>query len=110
MRAGRLRDRCSLFRPERVQNDTGGFDDTWVEVGKLWAEITLPTGRVAPVAQKLASVVSAEIQARPRADLAVGCRLVCRGVTYQVDAALQDYRIGMVRLLCSNVPNPRSKP
>lgn len=110
MRSGRLRNRCILQKPERVKNKTGGFDVAWVEVGKLWAEIAMPSGRTSPMAEKIVTVVTAEIRIRPRVDALAGCRLVhaSKGIstTYQIEAALLDNKNTMLRLLCSNVPNP----
>jgi len=111
MRAGPLRHRCMMLKPVLTKNKTGGFDTTWVEIGKLWAEITLPTGRVAPVAEQLKAIVSAEIRLRPRKDVVVGNRLVemvggIATTTYLIEAHLPNNERDMLRLLCSNVPNP----
>ncbi|WP_443696147.1 head-tail adaptor protein [Pseudomonas sp.] len=110
MRAGPMRHRCTMQAQVRVPNGSGGFNVTWSEIGKLWAEITLPTGRIAPVAERLTAVVTAEIRIRPRADAIAGNRLVhvSKGVsaTYLIAAALLDNENTMLRLLCSNVPNP----
>ncbi|WP_262382046.1 head-tail adaptor protein [Pseudomonas sp. WS 5111] len=105
-----MRHRCTMQKPERAPNGSGGFLVTWPEIGKLWAEITTPTGRVAPVAEKLTRVVTAEIRIRPRVDAVAGNRLVhiSKGIstTYLIEAALIDNESTMLRLLCSNVPNP----
>ncbi|MEE1866933.1 phage head closure protein [Pseudomonas auratipiscis] len=106
MRAGPLRNRCTVTRPHRQLNSSGGATQTWVEAGKVWAEITLPTGRVSPVAEQLEAIISAEIRIRPRMDIVAGWRLTHRGVTYQVQAPLIDNIRSMMRLLCSTVPNP----
>lgn len=110
MRAGPLRHRCTMFKPVLTKNKTGGFDTSWVELVKLWAEITMPTGRTAPVAEQLKAVVTAEIRIRPRADAVAGNRLVhaANGITttYLIEAALPNNERDMLRLLCSNVPNP----
>ncbi|KPM65562.1 head-tail adaptor protein [Pseudomonas putida] len=108
MRAGPMRHRCRLSKYERVQNDTGGYDQVWVEVGEVWAEITMPTGRTAPVAEQLQAVVSAEIRIRPRSDIAAGWRLTEKrtGTTYSVEAKLLNNERDMLRLLCSSVSNP----
>ncbi|MBS4090437.1 head-tail adaptor protein [Pseudomonas rustica] len=110
MRAGPMRHRCTMFKPVLTKNKTGGFDTTWAEIGKPWCEITLPTGRVSPVAEQLKVVVTAEIRIRPRADAVAGNRLVhtAKGITttYLIGAALIDNENTMLRLLCSNVPNP----
>ena len=78
----------------------------WVELGKLWAEITIPTGRVAVAADQLTAVISAEIRVRYRADIVAGMRIVKAPMTYLVEAALPDNDQAMLRLLCSNVVNP----
>lgn len=103
-----MRHRCRLSKYERVQNDTGGYDQVWVEVGEVWAEITMPTGRTAPVAEQLQAVVSAEIRIRPRSDIAAGWRLTEKltGMTYSVEAKLLNNERDMLRLLCSSVSNP----
>ena len=110
MRAGPMRHRCTMFKPVLTKNKSGGFDTSWVEVGKLWCEITMPTGRIAPVAEQLKALVTAEIRVRPRADAVAGNRIVhtAKGITttYLIGAALIDNEHSMLRLLCSNVPNP----
>lgn len=109
MRAGSLRHRCIMQRPVRVKNPSAGFDVTWSDIGKTWADISLPTGRIAPIAEQLKAVVSAEIRIRPHAYVIAGMRLVhvANGlsVTYLIEAVLPDNARSMFRLLCSNVPN-----
>jgi len=108
MRAGPLRHRATLLEQQRVPDGAGGYVDAWVEQRKVWVEITLPTGRVATVADQLQNVVTAEIRARPSAALVAGRRLVHRGATYLIEAALLDNENSLLRLLCSNVtPTPR---
>ena len=106
MRAGPMRHRCALFKPVLAKNKTGGYDTTWVEAGQVWAEIAIPSGRLAPVAEQIKAIITAEIRVRPRSDLKAGCRLVEKGVTYLIEAALPDNDLSMLRLLCSNVPTP----
>lgn len=106
MRAGPLKHRCVVTKPHRQKNASGGATETWLDAGKVWAEITMPTGRVAPFAEQLQAVISAEIRIRPRADIVAGWRLACNGVAYKVEAALLDNDRTMQRLLCSTAPNP----
>nr|WP_301299745.1 head-tail adaptor protein [Pseudomonas laurylsulfativorans] len=105
-----MRHRCVMQKPVRVKNSSAGFDVTWAEVGKLWADIALPTGRIAPVAEQVKAIVSAEIRIRPRADVVAGNRLVHVvgdiAMTYLIESVLPDNARSMLRLLCSNVPNP----
>lgn len=108
MKAGPMRHRCRVFKPHREQNRSGGFDETWLEVGEIWAEVTMPTGRVSPVAEQMQAVISAEIRIRPRSDIVVGWRLEEKrtGMIYTVEASLPNNERDMLRLLCSSVPNP----
>ncbi|POF88216.1 phage head closure protein [Pseudomonas putida] len=108
MRAGPMRHRCILAKPVRVQNSTGGFKETWPPLAEVWAEVTMPTGRVTPVAEQLNATVTAEIRIRPRKDIAAGWRVIEKrtGITYKVEAALLNNERDMLRLLCSSVPNP----
>lgn len=111
MRAGPMNHRCSIQTQIRTKNGSGGYSVVWTEIGKLWAEITLPTGRIAPVAEQLKAVVSAEIRVRPRKDAVAGNRIVemvagIAAATYLIEAALPNNERDMLRLLCSNVPNP----
>ncbi|WP_236167104.1 phage head closure protein [Pseudomonas fulva] len=108
MKAGPLRHRCILAKSVRGQNSTGGFSETWPQVAEVWAEVTMPTGRVSPVAEQLKATVTAEIRIRPRSDIAAGWRITEKrtGTTYKVEAALLNNERDMLRLLCSSVPNP----
>jgi SPP1 family predicted phage head-tail adaptor len=106
MRAGRLKHRCALLESQKVKRSGGSFIESWVELGKLWAEITIPTGRIATVADQLQGLVSAEIRIRHRVDVIAGMRLVHKTKTYLIEAALPDNDQTMLRLLCSNVVNP----
>lgn len=106
MRAGPLKHRCSLMQSQQIKRPGGGSDESWVELGKLWAEVTIPTGRIATVADQLQAVVSAEIRVRYRADLVAGMRIVHGGKTFKVEAPLPDNDQTMLRLLCSIVVNP----
>jgi SPP1 family predicted phage head-tail adaptor len=106
MRAGPLRHRCSLQKNQRAPDGMGGGAMAWVELRKVWAEITMPTGRTQVVAQQLTADVTAEIRCRPADELVAGLRLVHKGITYKIEAALLDNANSMLRLLCSNVTNP----
>ena len=105
MRAGSLRHHCAVQRDEHVARPGGGRLESWVEVTKLWAEITLPGGRVAVAADQLTAEVTAEIRVRYRTDISTGMRIIHKGTTYKVEAALADNDQTMLRLLCSNVVN-----
>lgn len=41
----RLNRRLTLENPERVSDGAGGFVETWVSLGVLWADVSARTGR-----------------------------------------------------------------
>lgn len=41
----RMNRRLRLEAPQRVSDGAGGFSETWVELGKLWAEVRAMSGR-----------------------------------------------------------------
>jgi SPP1 family predicted phage head-tail adaptor len=94
------------MQSQKVKRPGGGFDESWVELSKLWAEISIPTGRLAPMANRLEAMVTAEIKVRYRADIVAGMRFAHPTGTYLVEAALPDRDPAMLRLLCSSVTNP----
>lgn len=106
MRAGPLRNRCSLQQSTREPDGAGGYRETWSEVAQVWAEIKPLSGRLAPVAQQLDALVTAEIIVRWRAGIEPGQRLTCKGITYTIEAALPDEKQTLLRLLCSSIPHP----
>lgn len=103
MKLGRLRHCCSVQSEQSVPDGYGGYSEGWVELRKVWAEITMPTGRTAVVAQQITRLVTVEIRVRPAADLVVGMRIVRGADRYLVEAALPDNENSMLRLLCSLV-------
>lgn len=106
MRAGPLRHRCVLQQKQRTPDGMGGWTEAWTDLRSLWAEIAIPTGRVATVAQQLEATVTAEIRVRLAADIRAGMRLVHGSTTYAIEAALPDNERTLLRLLCSSVPHP----
>ncbi|MFJ3487732.1 phage head closure protein [Pseudomonas sp. NPDC090202] len=106
MRAGQLRHRCALQRAVETPGRGGSTTSVWSEVGQLWAEITIPTGRIKVAADQLTAFISAEIRVRYRTDIVAGMRIVNEPSTYLVEAVLPDNGRTMLRLLCSNVVNP----
>ncbi|MCQ9422717.1 phage head closure protein [Pseudomonas sp. LJDD11] len=106
MRAGPARHRFELKKEERTPDGAGGSDVTWVKVRDVWAHMTLPSGRLAAVAERIEAQVTAELLIRPTPEACAGRRLVRSGVTYEIQAALPDNTNSLLRLLCSTVANP----
>jgi len=106
MRAGALRHRAMLQEERRINDGLGGHVTRWVDIRPLWAEITLPTGRISNVAEQLTAAVTAEIRVRPSSDFLAGRRIVSAGTAYLIEAALPNNNGSMTRLLCSSVVSP----
>ncbi len=94
------------MQAQQVKRPGGGFTESWVELARLWAEITIPTGRVAVAADQLTAEITAEIRVRYRTDIVAGMRIIHGGKTFKVEAPLADNDQTMLRLLCSSVTNP----
>lgn len=109
MRAGRLRHECSVMSYQQTSDGMGGGESDWIELRKLRAEITMPTGRTAVVAQQIEAQISAEIRCRPSPGLIAGLRLVHGSIVYLIEASLLDNDRTMLRLLCSVVPASQLK-
>lgn len=106
MRAGPARHRFILMKEERTPDGSGGAVVTWVEVRDVWAQVTLPSGRLAPVAERIEAQVTAELLIRATPEAVAGRRLVRSSATYEIQAALGDNNNSLLRLLCSSVANP----
>ena len=64
MSGPRLNRRLMLETKERVADGSGGFDEVWVALGELWAEITPRAGRETNDAGVTISAVSYKIVVR----------------------------------------------
>lgn len=64
MSVPRLNRRLTLEAPERVSDGAGGFEETWVPLGVIWAEITARAGRESQSADVAVSMVPYRIVVR----------------------------------------------
>jgi SPP1 family predicted phage head-tail adaptor len=109
MRAGPARHRFRILESQSEKAPGGSRIETWMDIGGIWGEVSIPNGRTLAVADQLQAVVDAEIHTRYRSNIVAGMRLV-RGIkTYQVQAALPNNNQSMLRLLCSTVLNFKGK-
>ena len=78
----------------------------WVDIGKVWAEIKAPSGRMYEAASQMQAQINAEINIRYRKDVVAGQRLVHDGITYEIIAPLPTNQRDMLKLMCKTVkPN-----
>ena len=106
MRAGPLRHLCLLRVLTQSTDELNQPIKGWAELGKVWAEIKAPSGRMYEAASQMQAEVSAEINIRYRRDVAAGQHLVHDGITYEIIAPLPTNQRDMLKLMCKTVtPN-----
>ncbi|HEN8706791.1 TPA: phage head closure protein [Pseudomonas putida] len=93
MRRGFIEGKDALGQPSKV----------WGDLGMIWAEINIPSGRMYEAASQMQVTVSAEINIRYRKDVAAGQHLVHQGTTYEIIAPLPTNQRDMLKLMCKSV-------
>ncbi|MGV8567225.1 MAG: phage head closure protein [Pseudomonas asiatica] len=93
MRRGFIEGKDALGQPSKV----------WGDLGMIWAEINIPSGRMYEAASQMQVTVSAEINIRYRRDVVAGQHLVHQGVTYEIIAPLPTNQRDMLKLMCKTV-------
>ena len=106
MRAGPLRHLCMLRGLNETQDELNQPVKGWADIGKVWAEIKAPSGRMYEAASQMQAQINAEINIRYRKDVVAGQRLVHDGITYEIIAPLPTNQRDMLKLMCKTViPN-----
>lgn len=103
MRAGPLRHRCMRHGFVEGKDALGQPAKVWNELGPIWAEINIPSGRMYEAASQMQVTVSAEINIRYRKDVVAGQHLVHDGITYEIVAPMPTNQRDMLKLLCKTV-------
>ena len=103
MRAGPLRHLCLLRGLTETKDELNQPVKVWADIGKVWAEIKAPSGRMYEAASQMQAQISAEINIRYRRDVVAGQHLVCDGITYEVIAPLPTNQRDMLKLMCTTV-------
>ncbi|MCS3467399.1 SPP1 family predicted phage head-tail adaptor [Pseudomonas sp. JUb42] len=102
MRAGKLNQRCALYRAERANDALNGEQTRWVEVRKFWGEIRAVSGRTWLSASQEQSEITVEIYSRPLAVLA-GMRVTYGSDTFEVVAPLLSRSLNQLQMMCKTV-------
>ncbi|WP_034127819.1 phage head closure protein [Pseudomonas fluorescens] len=108
MRAGDLRHRIIIQRPEHTQDPvTGEMTPSWAEVAKTWASIEPLSARDFIAAAANQSKVSARIVIRYRTGIDSTMRILHRDKIYNVEGVLADKVSGLeyLTLPCSEGVN-----
>ncbi|MDD1976932.1 phage head closure protein [Pseudomonas tussilaginis] len=103
MRAGPLRHRCKLRGYVEDKDALGQPSKVWGDLGQIWAEINIPSGRTYEAAAQMQVQVSAEINIRYRKGVVAGQHLVHDGISYEIVAPLATNQRDMLKLMCKTV-------
>ena len=79
MRAGPLRHLCLLRGLTETKDELNQPVKVWADIGKVWAEIKAPSGRMYEAASQMQAQINAEINIRYRRDVVAGQHLVHDG-------------------------------
>lgn len=108
MKAGPLRHRVMLQEPLKTQDpETGAIVDSWVDVKKIWAEVTAVSARDFVAAQAFQKKITSRIKIRYRTGISDKHRILFRGEIYNIEGVLPDPDSGLeyLTLPCSSGVN-----
>lgn len=90
MRAGDLRHRLTIERPQRLSDGSGGAIINWLEVATVWASIKPVSTSRNNSGQQISSLTTHRITLRYRSDIDATMRLVTNGRTFLIDGILNE--------------------
>lgn len=99
-----MRHLCTLRALTETKDELNQPVKGWADIGKVWAEIKTPSGRMYDAASQMQAQISAEINIRYRRDVVAGQHLVHDGITYEIIAPLPTNQRDMLKLMCKTVP------
>lgn len=103
MKAGRLRHRVMLEKPERVRDALGQPVIKWLLVAPLWAEINAVSGRELLSAGAEQGELTVRIWLRYRDDIKEDWRVIHDGIVYTLGAPpIPDAKKTRLELLCNS--------
>ena len=106
MNIGALDRRVTIERRAVVDDPLGGEIITWVLLATLWANFRNTTGAEAIRNDVQVGTTKASIRIRYREDIDQTCRLLHRGLVYQIEQVLPDQQgREYVDLVCSTGAN-----
>lgn len=90
LHAGELRERITIKRPVREQNETGGTKTTYDVIVRTYASVTevVPSSEVIASQENLKTLVRIKIRFRPT-HIKIGDIIEWRGFTYKVASSMK---------------------
>lgn len=90
IKAGDLRNRIQIMRPESIVDEYGATTKGYVLFAMVWANVRHLSGSETIKGDAVAAKVKASIRIRYRSDVTDAMRVVCDGRTYQIKAVMPD--------------------
>ncbi|MEI9600251.1 phage head closure protein [Moellerella wisconsensis] len=100
MQAGRLRHRVIFQRTEMVKNEYGEREKKWTNITVTRAEVRAISGRELLSAGAEMSEVTVRVWMRYRSDINSTCRMIYRGLIYDIQSVIPDVKFTRLELLC----------
>ncbi len=100
MRAGRLDRRVTIRSRTTAADAQGQQIETWSDVDTVWASKRDLRGREYFAAQSMNADVTTVFEMRYRADVTVLHRLVCEGLTYDIQDVSEIGRRQGLQVIC----------
>jgi SPP1 family predicted phage head-tail adaptor len=89
VRSGRLDRRLTLQRRTLIENDYGEAVETWTDLATVWAEKIPVRGAERYAAMQTVAEVDCKFRIRYRRGVTPLDRVVCEGITYDVQGVLE---------------------
>jgi len=90
MRAGELRSRLALEIPQRISDGAGGAATSWLEIAKIWANVTPVSASEQRSAEQRAEKITHRITLRYRNDIDATMRFTGDGRIFEIEAIFNE--------------------
>ncbi|EPH3101441.1 phage head closure protein [Providencia stuartii] len=100
MQAGRLRHKVTFQQNKPIELPSGTYVDDWEDIATVRAEVKPISGRELLAADAEMAEVTVRVWLRYRADITPACRMVYRGLNYDIQSVIPDVKFTRLELLC----------
>ncbi|MCW2254371.1 SPP1 family predicted phage head-tail adaptor [Providencia alcalifaciens] len=100
MKAGQLRHIVTFQQNKPIELPSGTYDDHWVDVATVRAEVKAISGRELLAADAEMSEITVRVWMRYRPDVNPACRMVYRSLNYDIQSVIPDVKCTRLELLC----------
>ena len=100
MNPGRLRHKVTFQQNKPIELPSGTYVDDWEDIATVRAEVKLISGRELLSAEAELSEITVRVWLRYRPDITPACRMVYRGLNYDIQSVIPDVKYTRLELLC----------